>query len=75
MSTGRENAGYVLPERVRVLVCEALGSEAELEGRHGPFGEVSDVRPLKAWRQLACVQCEVQSEDEHLGERGERKTR
>ena len=34
-----------LPERVGILVLQALGSKAELERGNGPLGKVTDVRP------------------------------
>lgn len=37
--------GDSLPERLGILVLQALGSKPELERGNGPFGEVANVRP------------------------------
>ena len=48
-------AANALPERLGVVVREALRAEPELERRDGPAREVPDVRPRQLRRDLACT--------------------
>jgi len=47
--------GYSLPESVRIVILQALGSKAELERGNGPFGKVANVRPWQHRWPPNCV--------------------